>query len=55
VASVATYAERDAMAWPDEVDAVLPGDELASAVTPRTTRGATIDAASIRSRRTRRW
>ncbi|MGZ6777834.1 MAG: hypothetical protein ACXVGO_02445 [Mycobacterium sp.] len=34
-------------AWgasPDELSAVLPGDELVSAVTPRTTRGVTIDA-----------
>jgi hypothetical protein len=34
-------------AWgasPDELSAVLPGDELVSAVTPRTTRAVTIDA-----------
>lgn len=31
-------------ASPDELDAVLPGDEMVAAVTPRTTRGVTIDA-----------
>jgi hypothetical protein len=31
-------------AYPDEVNAMLPGDELVSATTPRSTRGVTIDA-----------
>lgn len=31
-------------AYPDEVNAVLPGDELVAPLTPRTTRGVTIDA-----------
>jgi hypothetical protein len=31
-------------ARPDEADAVLPGDELVTSSTPRTTRGVTIDA-----------
>ena len=31
-------------AYPDEVTAALPGDDLVAATTPRTTRGVTIDA-----------
>ena len=31
-------------AYPDELNAMLPGDELVSATTPRSTRGVTIDA-----------